>query len=408
MRPRLVLLASGVGLAVLLGSAGSSSAGPSPVGSSASSATDQAAATAKPRKRRCRSKACRMLNVGQGNVPVASCGPPELLDQRSSPGASVLRFNTDRFAFLGHLTFPGDLLVAAVMTEGATITPPAGWHAMPGGDVPNGASQRLQLFYSIPVALSKQGTETFGDSDYEFAASSSQTLTGTLISLVGVSQEDPVDAAAGAASATASAAVAAPSITPTSATTRLIFVGAATPAPTWTAPGGMRLVEAEDGDTHPSSGLGVAYQWWRTATATGTRTATISSPAASIGGLIALKVPGPTTCPKLRVLNPRRGHTLQFRTTKGVVPVRLKCAWSRRCVGAFGLVSPTALVSGDFSIAAGRTRTVRLSYCKRSSPTCPLSGISGHKVKLGVLGIVGKANGQFVTAAGGAGVLKLP
>jgi hypothetical protein len=409
MRPGLVLVACGVGLAVLLGSAGLSSAGPTGHGLSASSVTDQTVAAAKPRKRKCRTRACRMANVGQGNDVAGTCGPPQLLDQRVTPGADALRFNTDRFSFLGHLTRPGDLLVAAIMTEGAMITPPAGWQAVPGGDVSSGASQRLQLFYSIPVPLAKQGTLTFGPSEHEFVASAPQTMVGELISVVGVSQDDPLNAAAGTATATPSAAVMAPSIEPSSGTTRLLFIGAASPAPTWTAPAGMRLVADEDHHTHASSGLSIAYQWWRTATATGTRTATISSAAASIGVLVALKFPRVTTCPKLRVLNPRHGKVFQFMASaKGVVRVRVKCTWSKRCVGAVGLVMPSPVAVDSISVPAGRTRTVQLSLCKRSSQSCPLSAVSGQRTRLGVVALVRAPNGQVGIVVSGEGDLKLP
>ena len=397
MRPTTMLAAGVVGVGMLLlGSAAfGSDVASGPASPTTAGATDRPLVTVVQRQRRgrrprCRG-VCRWLRVGQGSDGQSTCGPPRLVDRSSAAASDVLRFAWDSFFFT---TTAGDLLLAAVVTEGAGITPPRGWLALPGGDITAGDGRRLQLFYAIPVPLERQGR--LGPDRVSFSASAPQALEGALIGVSGVDQDEPVDVAAGAPAAAASAEVTAPSIAPAAATTTLLFVGATGSPQTWTAPAGMTPI----GSARAVSAIGVARQWWRTATATGTRTATISSPAAGIGALVALKVPRPTTCPKLRILNRRRGGNLRFEAdADGVISVRLKCNWSRRCVGALGLMSPTPIAAGSISVPAGRTRTVRIGLCRRTvrcRGSVPRLRGGRHRVLVQIL--LRAPNGQLVAA----------
>jgi hypothetical protein len=357
---------------------------------------------------------CKTLGISQGSNGQSTCGPPQFVDESVATAAQVLEFVTDQneknppasenFAYT---TTAGDLLVAAILTEGATITPPAGWQAVPGTDVSDGAGQRLQIFYSIPVPLSKQGKS--GPESHSFTASAAEAMSGVLISVSGADQTEPINAATGAATGTPSADVTAPSIVPTAATTQLLFVGATGSQLTWNAPAGMKpplFSPARE------SSFGLAYQPLRTATDTGARTATISSAAAGIGALIALRTPPPTACPKIRILNRHRGQAVQFKAGgDGYVPVRLKCQWSRRCSGVLGLMLPTPVASGAISVPAGKTRTVRLAVCRRTLRCARNAPRLSRRNLLGVQILLDVPNGQLVESTNqrdANGVLMLP
>jgi hypothetical protein len=392
MTPRAILVASAVGVGILL-------LGSAALGSGEASPRPQALAAQKYKK--CKSKACKRLKIGQGVGGQAVCGPPQfVVGARANPGSRVLKFSTERSPVPFYSTAAGDLLVAAILTEGASIPPPRGWQRVPDSDVSNGASQRLQIFSAIPVPVTKPGE--IGPDSYSFPSSTPQAMSGTLINVSGVSQVDPINAAAGAANATASAGVTAPSINPTAANTRLLFVGAASAPQTWTAPPGMKQLV----DSPRSSRIGLAHQWWPTATATGTRTATISSSAPTIGDLIALNFPAPATCPKIRILNrflDRRKGRLFRASASGLISVRLKCEWSEPCVGALGLMVPTPVAAGDIEVPAGETRTVQIPVCKRGTG-CPNPPdprlLRGLRESVIVAIVLFAPNGQLVDATG--------
>ena len=201
----------------------------------------------------------------------------------------------------------------------------------------------------------------------------------------------------------------APSIGPTAATTRLLFIGATGARRTWNVPAGMKRLEFTPAG---SSGFGLASELLRTATETGTRTATISSPAASIGALVALKLPRPTACPKIRILNRHGSAGVRFKVDEdGYVPVRLKCRWSRRCVGALGLMLPTPVAAGAVSVPAGRTRTVRLGVCRRTLRCARSAPRLGRTNTVGVQILLDAPNGQLVESTHRRdeyGVLRVP
>ena len=140
MRPRAILVASVVGVAVLpVATAASGSDRAGSQGREARAATlYRAPAQAAQKKLKKPCKRCKNLNVPQGSGVLATCGPPELVDERVTAASQVLELVTDqtgvgRTRIFGYNTVAGDLLFAAIVTDGATITPPAGWQAVPGG-----------------------------------------------------------------------------------------------------------------------------------------------------------------------------------------------------------------------------------------------------------------------------------
>ena len=384
MRPTAILLASVVGMAVLaVGTSASGSGGASLQGGESNAARAGAVHRApahiaqKKLKKPC--KRCKNLVVGQGSGGQATCGPPALVDESVTAASQSLKFVTDQTEKgatenFFYTTAAGDLLFAAIVTDGATITPPAGWQAVPGSDVSDATGRRLQIFYSIPVPLSALAKSDPGDrigpDSHSFSASAAGAMRGVLLNVSGADQAAPIDAAAAAANGTPSTDVAAPSLAATVAPTQLLFFGATGSKLTWTAPAGMKPLEFS-ADRERTFGL--AHQLLRSASDTGTRSATISSAAESFGALVAVRIPPPTTCPKMRILNRRKGGIVQFKAdADGYVPVRLKCQWSRRCTGAIGLLVPVPVASAAVSVPAGKTRTVRLGVCQVSI-RCPKS-----------------------------------
>jgi hypothetical protein len=194
--------------------------------------------------------------------------------------------------------------------------------------------------------------------------------------------------------------VQAPSIAPTAAAARLLFVGATGSAVDWTAPAGMTRVENFGGPPSDPTRIRFAYGWSRPHMATGIQTATISSPAASIGALIALKVPVPTTCPTIRILNARRGKkNVQYKAdADGVISVRLQCTWTEPCVGGLTLNIPLPMAAGDISVPAGQTRTVTIGLCGRAVKCSePVPRLRGKTAVLTMV-LLRAPNGQLVEA----------
>ena len=149
---------------------------------------------------------CRQLGIPQGTGG-AFCAARPWLTEASVEASKTLRLpvaeNYPRNA--------GDLLLAAIVTEGGAITPPLGWTEVPDTDHSSGAGDRLQVFYKIPVPLS--APHTARASAYSFTAPDAQAITGTLTDFEGVSQSDPINASAGEANASSSSSVTAHSVT---------------------------------------------------------------------------------------------------------------------------------------------------------------------------------------------------
>jgi hypothetical protein len=248
----------------------------------------------------------------------------------------------------------GDLVLAVIASRGSVNTdvrPPAGWSRLAGAEA-SAPGERLQVFDRIASAPEPIS--------YTFTAVSPQTMSAGLIVIMGASPATPIAGAVAQVNSTATQNVAAPSVSPTGSNTMVVFVGATTRSTSWKAPSGMKL---EDFDASPSSQpvrpIAIATQRWRPSTATGQRTATISTAQPSIGGLIGINFPAPITCPEVRIL------THHYRpTSDGLIRARLKCVWAARCVGAFEGVDMEEhfpvpkIAASDISIPAGQTRTV--------------------------------------------------
>jgi hypothetical protein len=319
---------------------------------------------------------------------------------------------------------PGDLLVAAIVTGGGAVRPPPGWAPVPNADHA-GQRERLQVFYRIPIPLARpNGGGAFG---YTFTASAAQAMTGALTDFEGVSQTRPISASAGQINATSSTAVAAPSLTPTSANSVLVFIGATAASERWTAPHGMKSNWVFPGELsafggpaptfpYPPSDIDVAFERWPHTFATGGRVAAVSAASESVGEEIALDYPAPTTCPKVAILAPRtrlsfygrphRGPILKV-GRDGLVSVRMKCKWTAPCVGAMGVFDERllGLAESDFRVPAGQTRTVQIaacnlrSVCKNTSRKLAQAELRpGARIPVFVQILAQLSNGQLVPA----------
>jgi hypothetical protein len=376
------------------------------------------AASAAKRKRRsgCGS-ACRQLGIPQGEGG-AYCGATPWLTTATETSSATLSVPV---ADINPVN-PGDLLLAAIESQTGGVVPPSGWTEVPNTDYSVGTSEQLQLFYTVPVPLG--APDTLRARNYLFRAPTPQAMTGTLTDFEGVSQSEPISASGGQANPTASNQVLAPSIAPAGTNSVLVFVGASAGPEKWTAPAGMTAPMAVSPSQpnhppfptfpYPPNGIGVAFGPWSSGS-TGPRTATIDTPSASIGELVALNIPAPITCPKVRILNRRtsflegthREHgPLLEAGANGLVPIRLRCEWTAPCVGAIGVFSEGLvwLVASDITVPAGQTRTLKLPTC-RLDPGCPERKYSrpildhSQTVVVAIQILAESSNGQLIPAA---------
>ncbi len=316
----------------------------------------------------------------------------------------------------------GDLLLAAIDSQTGGIVPPSGWTEVPNTEYSVGASVHLQVFYKIPIPLStpnKLRAQT-----YVFRSPSAQAMTGTLTDYEDVSQSQPIAASGGQANPASSTQVLAPSVTPMTPHSLLVFVGAAGGPEKWTAPAGMTAPTAVAPNMpihgpspkfpYPPNGVGMAFARWSSAGATGARSAGITTSGSSVADLIALNVPAPTTCPKLRILNRRtsfpagrhrQSGPLLEAGPNGVVPIRLHCQWTAPCRGAIGVFSTglVLLAAEDITVPAGQTRTLPINTCSLSS-NCPGRKYAqpilnhSHTVMVAIQIIAATSNGQLIPA----------
>jgi hypothetical protein len=377
------------------------------------------AANRKPTRRRsgC-GAACRQLGIPQGEGG-AYCGAPPWLTTASVTASTTLSVPV---ADLNPVN-PGDLLLAAIDSQTGGIVPPPGWTEVPNTDYSVGTSEHLQVFYKIPIPLG--APHTLRSQAYLFSSSTPQAMTGTLTDFEDISQSQPISASGGEANPASSNQVVAPSITPRPPNSVLVFIGATSGAEKWTVPPGMAAPTAVNPYQpsqppyptfpYPPNGIGMAVGQWSSATATGARGATINAPSSSVGDLIALNVPSPITCPRLRILNQRVSFSFgQHRQSgpllkagpNGLVPIRLHCGWTAPCVGAIGVFSLQLvwLVAGDVTVPAGQTRTLQISTCSLNS-NCPERKYAqpilnhSHTVQVAIQIIAATSNRQLIPAA---------
>jgi hypothetical protein len=271
----------------------------------------------------------------------------------SVASATTLRFRAGDF-------FParGDLVLASVEGFGpadAAVGAPPGWTPIPGADG-GGSGHHLHVFYRIVTAGNENSTVT-----PMFTSSVSQPMYGVLVDFMGISATNSVEAAAAQLNSGQSTSVTAPSTTPTWGDSLLVFIGGAGTATSWALPPGMHAptppLQSSVGQRAP---LVVATQRWPTATASGSRTATISDASASVGALVALNYPLPVACPRVRVLT---RHFSETRDGSRLIYARMTCVWAAPCHGAFEGLDDNfrKLAASDFSIPAGATRTVPIA-----------------------------------------------
>ncbi|MCW2923211.1 MAG: putative mannose-sensitive agglutinin biosis protein MshQ [Thermoleophilia bacterium] len=165
-------------------------------------------------------------------------------------------------------TQAGDVMVAQLAhdTNTVTITPPAGWVSV--GSIANATSgTRLDAYVRVVT-----GTEPVS---YTWAYSGSADIAAAIATFTSVDTAAPVQVAATASGAAALSAVA-PSVTPVVGNSALLTLYAADNAANGTPPGGM--VEQWDTSPTPASiGIIANLQTGLPASATGTRTETLSA-----------------------------------------------------------------------------------------------------------------------------------
>ena len=278
----------------------------------------------------------------------------------------------------------GDLLLAAVSSQ-RHLTAPSGWSAV-SSTGPASSGVRLQVFYEIA------GSSVSSPS---FAASTPQRMSGEVLDVQGVSSGYPIGASGGQVNPSADS-VTAPSVAPASMDSLLVFVGATESQPKWTVPTGMNP-QYLSGSSQPVR-LFMATESWHPAGATGSRSARISIATPSVGQLIALHYPEPATCPKVNVLS----YQLPA-SARGVVSVRMKCAWAAACHGwlegggevssvqGHAFFGPPLVAVGQYSIPAGQTRTVPIALTRHGREELK----KHHSLPIGVELWAVRSNGQL-------------
>ncbi len=168
----------------------------------------------------------------------------------------------------------GDVMIASVAHAGGQLTPPVGWSQV-ASQVATGATLAV---YTRVAAGGEPST-------YAWNLDSTDTLAVALSAYAGVNAVSPVDAFAVQVNGSGTAMVA-PTLITTLATDRLIFAGAVAGNVRATPPAGM----GEDADAGATGiGVYVASQALAVTGATGSRTATLASAAASATVLLALR-----------------------------------------------------------------------------------------------------------------------
>ncbi len=180
-------------------------------------------------------------------------------------------------------TVAGDLLLATIGHQGgsgSTLTPPAGWTAVPGADASDGTNVRMRAFYRIATASEP--------ASYQFNLSNGMSLAGGIASITGAHPTSPINAAAGRVTSSNSTAITAPSLTTTVANTRVIYAGGINSPGVFDPPTGM----SEHWDVTTSGAYNVATEFasagQAAAGATGTKTANLAQSARGAALLIAI------------------------------------------------------------------------------------------------------------------------
>lgn len=289
-------------------------------------------------------RSCRQLGGVGGTMGVC--------DQTMNyAGSAVADARTLKIKITGPYPSTGDLLLAVVASDHGQVSPPSGWKTFSSA---SGTGGGVQIFYEI---AGQRVAPT-----YTFTSAGSQQMDGALLDAMGVSAHTPFEGSTAGAGVSGGDTVTAPSITPSSRHSLLVFVGSVASKVKWTAPKGMSPIYLDPYQQQSASRVGIAIQRWGPASATGDRKARISRPEANAGELLALHYPAPITCPHVKVLS------RHFQpNSRGIMSVKMKCNWTARCQGAFEGVDledhfPTPkIAASDFTIPAGQTRSVPIA-----------------------------------------------
>lgn len=179
-----------------------------------------------------------------------------------------------------------DCLYAAVAQGGGTLTPPAGWTLVGSQAGDNGT---LSVYRKIAAS---EGAS------YVWSLNNTDSLSVTIGAYYNVNTSTPIDVFSFQANNTASTSMASATVTPTTTAGMLLMIGAAIDTSggsvTATAPAGM--TERADGGAGETMSY-VADLLLSSSSATGTKTASLSSSKKSIGAQIVLMPAATGTAP---------------------------------------------------------------------------------------------------------------
>jgi len=180
-------------------------------------------------------------------------------------------------------TANADALLAAIDVLGGTApSPPPGW-TLVRSDSSN--STLTQAIYVHLATNAEPGS-------YTWTFAGAQNASGVIVAYAGVDPDAPIDGTSGAGNPSSITATA-PSLTTSVANTLLIAAfGAATNASVTPPTAMLEKAEVVGGTSNKRTVTEIADQSSATASATGSRTATLSKPAANVGQLIALRPAG--------------------------------------------------------------------------------------------------------------------
>jgi hypothetical protein len=223
---------------------------------------------------------------GSGNCHGAPPPPPPAAPSvRSASSASVNSAAAISIAKPAGAA-QGDLLLAIVAHQGGTnrtMTPPAGWTAVPNADYAQGTNARIHAWYKFAGASEP--------SSYTFNLSGSEDQAGGILAITGASATAPINASLGQVSTASTVSVVAPSITTTVANALLVFGGAVNVTATFTPPALMtEWFDVTSGGAFRIS-TEAAVQVIASPGATGTRSALLSTSGRPVAISIAIAPP---------------------------------------------------------------------------------------------------------------------
>jgi hypothetical protein len=226
-------------------------------------------------------------STDSGTTSCHGAPPPQLLgpqvqasSSNSAASAASLSINEPS------ATAAGDLLVAIVSHQGGStrsVSPPAGWTAVPRTDFSNGSNARIHAYYHF-AGSSEPASYVFA-----LTGGTSQAMAGGIFDITGANATTPINASNGQSNGTtASKSVPAPSITTTVVHTLLIYGGAVNSNANWTAPGLMSEGWQQSTNGPYKISTESAGQPIANAGATGTRTGFLSTSGTSVAIMIAI------------------------------------------------------------------------------------------------------------------------